>query len=134
MTAQPATHPTDELRAAAQLLRDRAAAVPPGKWVPDRTRGSGSPVVVNDRDRPTVLIETHAARYEDVNAYLLLVSPDVAEPLACLLEEAALRRDRGEGFQAHAENLAGLLLDGRNTGAARRDAHHQHAIGSRKEP
>lgn len=111
MTAQHTPHPTDELRAAARLLRDRADAVPPGKWVPDRTHGTGSPVVVNDRARPTVLIETHAAQYERVNDYLLLWSPEIAEPLACLLEEAALRRDRCEGFQAHAENLAGLLID-----------------------
>ncbi|WP_372672651.1 hypothetical protein [Amycolatopsis kentuckyensis] len=105
------TNPTDELRAAARLLRGRAAAVPPGKWVPSRTGVLGDPVIVNDRERPTVLIETHAAQYEAVNDYLLLLSPDVAEPLACLLEEAALRRDRGEEFQAHAENLAGLLLE-----------------------
>jgi hypothetical protein len=40
------------------------------------------------------------------------MSPEIAESVARLLDEAALRRDRGEGHQAHAENLAGQIMEG----------------------
>ncbi|WP_410652097.1 hypothetical protein [Amycolatopsis sp. cmx-4-54] len=110
---KPSATPADELRAAAKLLRERASAVPPGKWVPSKTRTLGDPVIVNDPDRPTVLIETHAARYEDVNAYLLLVSPTIAEPLAAWLDNTAEWAATGEPCPfAEAEAVAKLILGG----------------------
>ncbi|WP_439377461.1 hypothetical protein [Amycolatopsis lexingtonensis] len=119
------TNPTDELRAAAKLLRERAAAATAGPW---RTHdgyvpGSGFVASVLSGDGadtdlrawlPTFSNDTELTKRNVLNdaGWIALASPVLAEPLACLLEEAALRRDRAEGFQAHAENLAGLLLDG----------------------
>ncbi|MDQ0694272.1 hypothetical protein [Streptomyces sp. W4I9-2] len=81
--------PTDQLRAAAELLRDKAtAAIHEGRttWSIGHTLGSKSPVVVDDPDQPSVLIETYAARLERVNSYLALVGPATGLAVARWLE------------------------------------------------
>ncbi len=85
------TTPTDELRTAAALLRDRAtAAIHEGRtrWATGHTLGSRSPVVVDDPEQPSVLIETYAARLESVNRYLALLGPATGLALADWLNAA----------------------------------------------
>ncbi len=48
-------------------------------------------MVVDDPDRPTVLIETWAERLEAVNAYVSLVGPVVGRAFAAWLADAAHR-------------------------------------------
>lgn len=84
--------PAAVLRAAAANLRHAAqSAIHEGRstWVLGATKGSKSPVVVDDPDRPSVLIETWAERLESVNAYLTFVPPAVGLALATLLESEA---------------------------------------------
>ncbi|MFJ6440239.1 hypothetical protein [Streptomyces sp. NPDC091649] len=92
----PNTTPADQLRAAATLLRDKAtAAIHEGRttWSTGHTLGSRSPVVVDDPDQPSVLIETYAARLERVNSYLALVDPALGLALADWLGRAAVEYD-----------------------------------------
>ncbi|MGW4803033.1 hypothetical protein [Kitasatospora sp. NPDC004272] len=86
--------PDQVLDQAAELLLAAAdAAVHDGRdtWLPGRTRGSSSPVVLDDPDRPTVLIETWADRLEAVNTYLSLVGPAAGRTFAAWLADAAHR-------------------------------------------
>lgn len=82
----------EDLRNAAALLRDKAtAAVHEGRttWSTGNTLGSRSPVVVDDQEQPSVLIETYAARLERVNSYLAIVGPATGLALANWLEAEA---------------------------------------------
>ncbi|MFF1916175.1 hypothetical protein ACFVYE_32230 [Streptomyces sp. NPDC058239] len=59
------------------------------RWETGHTLGSKSPVVVDDHEKPTVLIETWAKHREQVDAYLTafaspVVGLAVAEWLGCL--------------------------------------------------
>lgn len=84
--------PADELRTAAHILRDRAsAAVHEGRttWSTGNTLGSRSPVVIDDPDTPSVLIETYAARLEAVNRYLALLGPATGHAMADWLDSTA---------------------------------------------
>ncbi|MBT2449455.1 hypothetical protein J7F03_20660 [Streptomyces sp. ISL-43] len=84
--------PAEELEAAASLLRDRAtAAIHEDRttWSTGHTLGSKSPVVVDDQEKPSVLIETYAARLEAVNRYLALLGPATGLALADWLEQQA---------------------------------------------
>ncbi|MFJ1695719.1 hypothetical protein ACIOHC_11295 [Streptomyces sp. NPDC088252] len=88
------TTPTlaSELRAAAEMLRDKAtAAIHEGRttWSTGNTLGSRSPVVLDDPELPSVLIETYAARLERVNSYLALLGPATGLTLADWLDAAA---------------------------------------------
>jgi hypothetical protein len=70
---------------AADRLRDRAAsAIHEDRltWSTGHTLGSKSPVVVDDQEKPSVLIETWAPRLEAVNAYLALLGPATGLALA----------------------------------------------------
>ncbi|MCX5103441.1 hypothetical protein [Streptomyces sp. NBC_00439] len=86
------TTPADEFRQAASLLRDRAtAAIHEGRtrWFTGHTLGSRSPVVLDDPEQPSVLIETRATRLERVNAYLELLGPATGLAGAEWLDAAA---------------------------------------------
>ncbi|MFF3127230.1 hypothetical protein ACFVRD_34115 [Streptomyces sp. NPDC057908] len=93
----------DELRQAASLLRDKAtAATHEGRtrWTTGHTLGSRSPVVLDDPEQPSVLIETYAARLERVNSYLALLGPATGLALAKWLDRTAEAVD-----QANEETL-----------------------------
>lgn len=95
----PGQHRIARLRAAATKLRTAgAAAIHDGRtrWMKGKTLTSKSPVVIDDHETPTVLIETWAARYEDVQAWLEIVAPGLAEPLAAHLEQIADEAERHE--------------------------------------
>lgn len=86
------TQPADILRAAADKLRNAATAAihdDRSTWRRGNTRGSKSPVVVDNTETPTVLIETWAKRLEDVNAYLELVGPALGLAIAGWLDREA---------------------------------------------
>ncbi|MFD7868011.1 hypothetical protein [Streptomyces sp. NPDC059783] len=113
--------PAKELRAAAALLRDKAtAAIHEGRttWTTDHTLGSRSPVVVDDPEQPSVLIETYAARLERVNSYLALVGPATGLTLADWLDEharilaAATQYDPDSSLARHAHAVARQILGG----------------------
>ncbi|MFE9886835.1 hypothetical protein [Streptomyces scopuliridis] len=85
------TTAADELRTAASLIRDKAtAAIHEDRttWSTGHTLGSRSPVVVDDPEKPSVLIETYAARLERVNNYLALLGPATGLALAAWLDSA----------------------------------------------
>ncbi|THA56126.1 hypothetical protein [Streptomyces sp. A1136] len=95
----------EELHAAARLLLDRAAdAIHEDRltWATGHTLGSKSPVVVDDQERPSVLIETWAPRREAVNAYLALLGPATGLALADWLAETAVELTAAGGFAAGA--------------------------------
>ncbi|WP_327180429.1 hypothetical protein OG599_35295 (plasmid) [Streptomyces sp. NBC_01335] len=95
MTQTPTT-PAETLRAAAARLRDRAtAAIHEDRttWSTGHTLGSRSPVVVDDQETPSVLIETYAARLERVNSYLALLGPATGLAVADWLDAAAVAHD-----------------------------------------
>ncbi|MFD7616607.1 hypothetical protein [Streptomyces sp. NPDC059802] len=99
------TTPADELRQAAALLRDKAAAATHEgrtRWATGHTLGSRSPVVLDDPEQPSVLIETYAARLESVNRYLALLGPATGLAIADWLDATAARLDRDAhpGWQA----------------------------------
>ncbi|MFE7626069.1 hypothetical protein [Streptomyces sp. NPDC057509] len=108
------TTPATELRAAAALLRDKATeAVHEGRttWSTGNTLGSRSPVVVDDQEQPSVLIETFAARLERVNSYLTLVGPATGLALADWLDTMARNsNDEGAAFLDHALAVARQVL------------------------
>ncbi|MFB7312942.1 hypothetical protein [Streptomyces sp. NPDC056192] len=88
--------PAAELREAAALLRDTAtAAIHDDRttWSTGTTLGSKSPVVVDDQEQPSVLIETYATRLEAVNRYLALLGPATGIALADWLDAAAKSYD-----------------------------------------
>ncbi|MFF4989655.1 hypothetical protein ACFY19_20850 [Streptosporangium saharense] len=103
--------PAEELRAAAAHLRQTAAAAVTGdrtRWMVGATLRSKTPVVVDDRDRPTVLIEAFARNYEQVGAWIALACPALAEPFGELLGQIA---DGMDDHGAH-ERYAGTDLGG----------------------
>jgi len=85
--------PQHALRDAARLMRERAdAATHEGRnrWQQGKTLTSASPVILDNPDQPTVLIETWAPRYEDVNIHLAAIaSPVVAHAISNLLDAVA---------------------------------------------
>jgi len=88
--------PGDELRAAATRLRTLAnAAAHDGRhtWTTANTLGSKSPVVVDDEQTPSVLIESFASRLEDVNRYIAALDPKAGLLLADLLESVSCDAD-----------------------------------------
>lgn len=100
--------PADELRAAAEKLRDLAARAmheDRPHWATGHTLGSRSPVVLDHPEKPSVLIETYAARLEDVNRYIAAMGPDVGAALTELMR-----------FEADLiERVPGAELRGRTT-------------------
>ena len=86
--------PADEMRAAAKLLREKAAAATPGPWEIEYAYQS---------DRPQAVFRMDPAEPDDLdmalgvgimdepadNAWVALLGPDKAEPLACWLDVAA---------------------------------------------
>jgi hypothetical protein len=83
--------PAKTLTTAASMLRDAAtAAVHENRttWQLGETMGTKTKVVLDDPDRPSVLIETYAARLEKVNRYLTMVGPNVGLALADWLDDA----------------------------------------------
>ncbi|AZM91454.1 hypothetical protein [Streptomyces sp. W1SF4] len=100
--------PAEELRAAADRLLDRTAdAIHNDRltWATGHTLGSRSPVVVDDPEQPSVLIETYAARLEAVNRYLVLLGPATGLALAHWLSETAVdvAATEGTGGALHPE-------------------------------
>jgi hypothetical protein len=92
-------HPADLLAAAATRLRTAAnEAVHNGRttWMLGNTLGTKTAVVLDDPDKPTVLIETYAERLERVNAYLALVGPATSLAVADWLDDAAEGDAHGE--------------------------------------
>lgn len=102
MSTQPT--PADEIRAAAQTLRDLAdCAIHENRpqWSTGHTLGSRSPVVIDHPEQPSVLIETYAARLEAVNRYIAAMDPAVGLALATLLE--SVLSSASEAAPAHEE-------------------------------
>ncbi|WP_327169527.1 hypothetical protein [Streptomyces subrutilus] len=94
--------PADELLTASRLLLDRAAsAIHEDRltWATGNTLGSKSPVVVDDPEKPSVLIETYAARLESVNRYVALLGPATGLALADWLSETAAEVAAVEGTE-----------------------------------
>ncbi|MGW5003254.1 hypothetical protein ACWEP8_37000 [Streptomyces hydrogenans] len=87
------TSSATEIRTAAEKLRALATAATHEdrtRWETGHTLGSKSPVVVDNHERPTVLIETWAAHREQVDAYLTaFASPVVGLAVAGWLDHAA---------------------------------------------
>ena len=120
------TTPTGELRTAAHRLRElaeRATHEDRTNWSTGHTLGSRSPVVVDDPQTPSVLIETYAARLEAVNRYIAAMGPGVGLALANWLELhadviAARTTEDGTGEYAvaidgdHALAVARAILGG----------------------
>ncbi|MFF2630897.1 hypothetical protein ACFVUN_34680 [Kitasatospora griseola] len=103
MSGTRALMPDQVLDQAAELLLSTADdAVHEGRdtWLPGRTRGTSSPVVLDDPDRPTVLIETWADRLESVNSYISLMGPAAGRAFAAWLADAA-HRHRSNAEAAH---------------------------------
>ncbi|MFB6809440.1 hypothetical protein [Streptomyces sp. NPDC056387] len=104
--------PAEELHAAATLLRDHATeAIHNDRrtWTAGHTLGSASPVVLDDPEHPSVLIETYAARLERVNSYLALLGPATGLAVADWLDAYAdqLAAATHPGWQ---ETVAGPAL------------------------
>lgn len=82
-----------ELREAARLMRERAtSATHAGRrhWRTGTTQLTKSPVVIDDPDTPSVVVETFAERYEAVNDHVAaFASPAVALAVADLLDDQA---------------------------------------------
>lgn len=85
-------NPAQTLTAAAVRLREAAQeAIHEDRpvWRLGNTLGTKTKVVLDDPDKPSVLIETYAARLERVNRYLTMVGPNVGLALADWLEAVA---------------------------------------------
>ncbi|WP_329424038.1 hypothetical protein [Streptomyces sp. NBC_01268] len=100
------TTPADEIRAAAKKLRSLATGAAHEdrtRWEVGHTLGSKSRVVVDNHERPTVLIETWAAHREQVDDYLAaFASPAVGLGVAQWLEQTAREIADCGGFAAGA--------------------------------
>ena len=100
--------PVEELRAAAKVLRETASKATPGPWeIRDGNKASSN---VATRDEHMVIdgggwtdgkkaVVYGAALVADA-AWIALMSPAVAEPLAVLLDEAAKRRESAVAIAA----------------------------------
>ncbi|MEU9703055.1 hypothetical protein [Streptomyces sp. NPDC047981] len=98
---------TAEICAAANKLRTLATAAAHDedrtRWEVGHTLGSKSRVVVDNHERPTVLIETWAAHREQVDDYLAaFASPAIGLGVALLLERTADEIADCGGFAAGA--------------------------------
>lgn len=81
--------PTEELRAAARLLRETASKATPGPW---KTKGFGDFgwLVVDADPAGRFSVETEDNEHGRADAaWIALVSPAVADPLAAWLESVA---------------------------------------------
>ncbi|GAA2770451.1 hypothetical protein XF35_38955 [Streptomyces platensis subsp. clarensis] len=87
------TSSATKIRNAAERLRSLATAAAHEdrtRWMVGHTLGSKSPVVVDNHEKPTVLIESWAQHREQVNDYLAAFgSPMVGLAVAALLEQQA---------------------------------------------
>lgn len=104
--------PADELRAAASRLRElaeRATHENRTAWSTGNTLGSKIPVVVDDPEQPSVLIETYAARLEAVNRYVAAMDPALGLALAAWLDQAAEDAEQ-IGADPHAIAVARSIL------------------------
>lgn len=94
------TSPADTLRIAADKLHALAMTATHEDrttWTPGHTKGSLSAVVIDDPERPSVLIETWAPRLEAVNDYIAAMNPATGLALADWMENVADRvRKTGE--------------------------------------
>lgn len=105
--------PADELRAAAQRIRDlaeRAIHEDRPHWSTGNTLGSRSPVVIDDPEQPSVLIETYAARLEAVNRYIAAMDPALGRAVADLLEARLWIAENDPGSFGTATDTAALAL------------------------
>jgi hypothetical protein len=101
--------------AAAKLLKTSSAAVQEKgrrRYVQSQTRGSATPVVVDDVDSPSCVIEVFAPRYEFVLEHLALVgSPAVGWSVAVWLGTVVRRWDEASREERHsAVEVAAELL------------------------
>lgn len=108
----------EELRTAATTLHElaeRATHEDRPTWSTGHTLGSRSPVVIDDPEKPSVLIETYAARLEAVNRYIAAMDPAVGGLLAKLLEveaDVVAARTDQDGTEDYALDYgSGHLLD-----------------------
>lgn len=89
----PADWPCEIVRRAAKLMKERAqdAIHTEGRnrLFVSRTKASKTPVVVDDVEQPTILIESFAARYEAVNEHIAGLDPVVAISIADAWEHQA---------------------------------------------
>lgn len=103
--------PQDELRAAASIVRERAAKATPGPWL-EGGYGNYGPTVHDVAS--TFGIETEDSdRGKGNAAWIALANPLLAEPLADWLEETA------EGFEieAYALTIARVIFVASRVGA-----------------
>jgi hypothetical protein len=101
--------------AAAKLLKTSSAAVQEKgrrRYVQSQTRGSRTPVVVDDVEKPSCVIEVFAPRYEFVLEHLALIgSPALGWTVAVWLGtvvtrwDVAAREERGAAVEVAAELL-----------------------------
>lgn len=106
MTAGPA----QEIRAAAQRLRDAARAATINDrttWRLNRTGLTRTPVITDHPTGPTVLVEAFAEHHPAVNTYLAtFASPATALAVADLLHAASLLADEQPGSRLAAAATA----------------------------
>ena len=101
--------PAETLRAAAKLLRKRGKEATPGPWDDHSADGSAWPILIHGgpiKDDPTdrrdTVIKVHESIADeeivapDDAAWIALMSPAVAEPLAAWLEHAATDLETAE--------------------------------------
>jgi hypothetical protein len=101
--------------AAGKLLKTSASAVQEQgrrRWVQSKTRGSGTPVVVDNVETPSCLIEVFASNYEFVLEHLALIgSPAVGWAVAAWLGTVVRRWDEaGREERDWAVEVAAELL------------------------
>ncbi|MEU0214404.1 hypothetical protein ABZ281_04510 [Streptomyces sp. NPDC006265] len=101
--------------AAEKLLKTSAGAVQEkdrDRFVQSQTRGSGTPVVVDDAERPSCVIEVFAPRYEFVLEHLALAgSPRVGFAVAAWLSSVYRRWDEASSDERRwAVEVAAELL------------------------
>lgn len=101
--------------AAEKLLKTSSAALQENgrrRYVQSKTRGSGTPVVVDNVESPSCVIEVFALRYEHVLEHLALVaSPAVGWSVAVWLGTVVRRWDEASREEQHsAVEVAAELL------------------------
>ncbi|MFF1711273.1 hypothetical protein [Streptomyces sp. NPDC058268] len=100
--------------AAEKLLKTSASAVQEKRWryVQSKTRGSGTPMVVDDVERPSCVIEVFAPQYEFVLEHLALIgSPAVGFSVATWLSMVVRRWGEGSAEErTSAVKVAAELL------------------------